>query len=272
MKTKKTIFIIPALLALVLFTFNSCKRDTVEEPSPLGPSSIAVVLSLEACTNVIFAGLNERGSTNLTATLKKYDGSPLADRTIFFEVVDQDGVRVNLGYFQGGTMLLSKNTDSNGTVSTVYYGPLIEEITANGSLFIRATVAWEGSQFISDSTQLYIIRDSSDQLTLTLKAIPDILYSGYAASRSVIQARVFMGGSPVSGHKVYFTREPEDIGKFEGATDENAVALTNEEGIATVTYAAPHRWEIDADTEVIITALVTADVSAQVTIKIIRMN
>jgi hypothetical protein len=50
-------------------------------------------------------------------------------------------------------------TDAGGTARTHYYGPLKKEINADVDLYIRATVAWEGSQFIYDTTLLYVVRD-----------------------------------------------------------------------------------------------------------------
>jgi hypothetical protein len=50
-------------------------------------------------------------------------------------------------------------TDAGGTARTRYYGPLKTEINADVDLYIRATVAWEGSQFIYDTTLLYVVRD-----------------------------------------------------------------------------------------------------------------
>jgi hypothetical protein len=160
MKTKKTVFLIVVFSALALFTLNTCKSDTITEPSPLGPSSIGVILSLTAKPNVLLATEIERQTSDITATLKQYDGIPITGTTILFEVVNQAGKRMNLGYLEGEVSLLAVPTNSNGTAKTSYFGPLMKEIRSNTDIYIRATVVWEGSQYIQDATQLYIIRDS----------------------------------------------------------------------------------------------------------------
>ncbi|HUU38980.1 MAG TPA: hypothetical protein VMW46_12355 [Candidatus Desulfaltia sp.] len=155
MKTNKKPVLIAISLALILFALNSCKSDTISEPSPLGPSSIAVILNLTASPNAIIAGPYERQMATITATLKKYDGIPLAGQTVLFKI---DSPRGSLGYFEDKLDFLTKTTDANGTVQTSYYGPLYNELGREMTIYIRATVAWEGSQFISDKTPIYVIR------------------------------------------------------------------------------------------------------------------
>jgi hypothetical protein len=160
MKINKKIFLITVSLALLAFTFDSCKKDIIEQPSPLGPSSIAIILDLNANPNVIVAGRLDRQTVEITATLKRYDGAPITDRTVLFEIVNLNGRRVDLGYLEGELSMQTVATDAGGTAQTHYYGPLKKEINSNTDLYIRATVAWEGSYFIQDMTQLYVIRDS----------------------------------------------------------------------------------------------------------------
>ena len=161
MKNSKKIFPLMALLALALFALNSCQSDTISEPSPLGPSSIGVILNLTANPNVIVAGQTDRQTAVIKATLTKYDGIPLSGRTVLFEVVNGAGRRVNLGFLDGQLSMYTAATDSNGTAWARYYGPLMDEVRSNTDIYIRATVVWEGVQHIQDSIQLYIIRDSN---------------------------------------------------------------------------------------------------------------
>ncbi|MEW5901142.1 MAG: hypothetical protein AB1715_06745, partial [Acidobacteriota bacterium] len=221
--------------------------------------------------NVIFAGLLERQSTTVRAVLKKYDGTPLADRTVFFEIVDEAGARVDIGHFEDSLTVLSKPTDSSGTAETTYFGPLSSEIAENDTFYIRATVAWEGSQFVFDSTALIIVREAEEQITFMVEAIPDVLYAGAIQASSQIQAQVLFGSTPAAGVNVYFTLSPADVGRFEGA-DNSKSATTDAQGVATVTYLAPFRWEIAGDTTVTITATLTQQISEQVQIRIIREN
>jgi hypothetical protein len=161
MKTTKKILFITVSLALLVFTSDSCKNDIINQPSPVGPSSIATILDLTANPNVIVAGKRDRQTAEITATLTRYDGAPISDRTVLFEVVNKDGWREHLGYLDGELSMQPVATDADGTARTRYYGPLRNEIQTNIELFIRATVVWEGSQFIQDMTPLYIIRDSN---------------------------------------------------------------------------------------------------------------
>jgi len=161
MKTNRKIFLITVSLALLVFTFDSCKKDIIEQPSPLGPSSIAIILDLNANPNVIVAGRLDRQTVEITATLARYDRTPISDRTVLFEIVNVSGRRVDLGYLEGELSMQTVATDAGGTARTHYYGPLKKEMGVNNTdLYIRATVAWEGSYFIQDTTQLYVIRDS----------------------------------------------------------------------------------------------------------------
>jgi hypothetical protein len=155
MKRNNKIFWIAVSLAISFFTLNSCKSSTVTEPPPQGPSSISVILDLSANPNVMFAGLYEREAATITATLKKYDGIPLSGYNILFEI---DSARGSLGYFGDKLDTLTATTDSNGSVQLTYYGPLNNELNRNMTVYISAMVAWEGSQFISDSAPIDIFR------------------------------------------------------------------------------------------------------------------
>lgn len=154
MKKSKTIFSLVALAALAIFALNSCKSDTVSEPSPTGPSSIGVILLLTASPNVISAG-DTRDTAKITATLKKYDGVPLAGQTVYFKIKSGRG---SVGFFEDKLDVLVKNTDSSGTAQITYSGPLRSEIRNDVTVYIEATVSWEGSQFISDSTPIVVVR------------------------------------------------------------------------------------------------------------------
>jgi hypothetical protein len=159
MKKNKTLVFITLSLLLSVFVVTSC-RDAVKETPPTGPSSFAILLSLNANPNVLFAGLTTRQISVITASLKKYDGTPLSGQTIYFEIVNGNGAKVDLGYFEGYLSLQSKVTDGSGATSVNYYGPLSGEIAADGYLYIRATAAGQGSQFIIEKTPVYFVRDT----------------------------------------------------------------------------------------------------------------
>ena len=270
MKTNKKPIVMTVALALILFTFYSCQRTAIDEPSPLGPSSIATMLRLEASPNVIFAGLMDRQTTVIIATLMQYNGAPLANRTVFFEVVDTAGNRMDLGYFDGDVAIQSVVTDGGGIARTHYHGPLPEEIVDNGYVYIRATVAWDDSQFISDTAPLYVIRDS-DEIILMAEAYPNLIYAGETRAHSEVRAVVTIGGAPAVGMPVYFVLTP-DIGRFADGKW-NAMVLTNDQGVASITYVGPLWVELPpTGATVNISVEVTQQVSDQVQIRIIRQR
>ena len=54
MKQRTTVITIISLLVLMVFT-SSCKRNAVNDPSPFGPSTYAILLDMSASPNVLFA-------------------------------------------------------------------------------------------------------------------------------------------------------------------------------------------------------------------------
>lgn len=268
MRPRKSIFVYLVLLALIFCGSYSCKRNDVDIPSPSGPSSFAILLRLNANPNVLFAGLTTRQMTTITATLKKYDGSPIAGKTLFFETIDNSGMRVDLGYFEGYQALQSKTTDSSGSVRVNYYGPLSEEISANATIYVRATVAWEGAQFIWETAPLYIVRDA-DQISFVVEAVPPVIYAGDTNPTSEIRAQVLMGGVPLQDYPVYFILEQE-IGVFDDGL-RYTYALTNADGIASKTYIGPTWVQISANEVTVPIKVVLTDTIAQtINLKIIR--
>ncbi len=155
MKRNNKVFVIGVSLALALFALDSCKSSTVTEPSPVGPSSIAVILNLTASPNVMFAGHYVRETATITATLRKYDGIPLAGYNILFTI---ESARGSLGYFEDEMNSLTATTDADGSIQLTYYGPLYDELARGMYLDIKAAVAWEGSQYIYGSAPIQIIR------------------------------------------------------------------------------------------------------------------
>lgn len=161
MKIRKTALFSLVLLAFILFSSDSCKRNDVGIPSPSGPSSFAILLSLSANPNVLVAAQDTREVTTITATLKEYDGTPIPGKTVFFEILDSSGFRIDLGHFEDNQFIISKTTNSSGSVSTTYYSPLSREIWSNVIVYIRALVAWEGSQFVHEKVPIYIIQKNN---------------------------------------------------------------------------------------------------------------
>lgn len=274
MKTKIN-FIVVFTLVFALILLSSCKRNGVEEPSPFGPTSIAVVLKLNASPNVLFAGTTHKAST-ITASLKKYDGVPLPDKTVHFEITDVDGNKVNIGYFEGNESVKSKNTDSNGSASVTYYGPVAEEIAADTTIYIRAKVAWDGKQFISSLAALSIVRDVTS-ITLNLTANPDVLFAGTHREPSTITATLkTAAGDPLANKAVHFEITDSDgaklnLGYFDDMESVKSVS-TDATGTATVTYFGPIDQEITANTDVYIKASAVSEGAESITAQSVKIT
>lgn len=227
------------LLAMSLAVFSSCTKSKVEEPSPLGPVGFSISLKVTASSNVIFAGNSTRDTTTVTASLKKYDGTPLAGKTIYFEVNDVNGIRSldSIGYFEGHQAVAPKVTDGNGNVSVTYYGPKAAEIIGNGYLNITANVAWEGAENVTEWAPVYVVRDFTD-LIFTVKVDPNVLWCSTTRPESTIT--VFFAipdGTPVVGRKVFF-----EITSGLGTFSDGKVKTyknTDSNGYAVMTYRGP---------------------------------
>jgi hypothetical protein len=123
----------------------------------VGPSSFSVLLKLSASPNVLFAPTRgQRDRSIISASLKRFDGTPLADRTVYFEICDSYHLRVSIGYFEGDHRVISGQTDAGGNIKVVYYGPLRVELAASTSVFIWAKAASEGNEFIEDFARVDI--------------------------------------------------------------------------------------------------------------------
>ena len=271
MKTNKSAILITAFLGLALLASVSCKTDEVSPPAnPIGPSSIGVMMNVVASPNVILVGVKQRQVTNIMATLKKYDGTGQSGRTVLFEIVDASLNRLDVGYFEGNASVFTRTTDSGGNAHVNYYGPLSGEIAADASVYIRASVAWEGSQFINDTAEIFLVRDS-DELSLTAKAIPDVLYAGDSGGASVIQATVLSGGQPAKNFPVYFLVNM-NLGKFADGKL-STVANTNDQGVATMTYIGPTAAEMSHSSETVpIIVQVSEQLGVQVNVLIVTQK
>ena len=254
MKAKTLIAGILTLAAA--FLVPACSRDGVEEPNPTGPSTYSIVLKVTAATNTILAG-QSRGSTAINATLKKYDGSPLANRTVFFELVKKDlTTKEELGYLENaGIVTKAKTTDGSGNVSSIYFGPTADELTSFGvddtSIYIKLSCALENNNFVSDYAQIDIVSENAPMTpAIIVMANPNALYAGTQREPSDIFVKFTdSNGGPLGGKKLFFEIFNSDqtakttLGYFAGnlAVVERT---TDDAGIASVTYYGPTAAEL----------------------------
>ena len=155
MKAKTTL---PILLgAALVLAFTACTRHGVDSPDPTGPSTYGIVLKVTASPNVLYAG-SSRDTATITASLKNWDGSGLANRTIYFEINDALNRRASIGYLGGKKDLVAKTTDAAGNAFIGYYSPIKTELKGNTIIHIWATVSMEGNTFVQDFAEVMIIR------------------------------------------------------------------------------------------------------------------
>ncbi len=244
----KKFLIFTTALALVLGV-TACKRHDVDQPSPVGPSTLATVLKVSANPNVITAGSQHAG-TAISVSLRRFDGTPIVGRTVTLEICDSLGGPVDIGYFEGHESVLSRQTDGGGNISLTYFGPLNSDIAASTIVNIWATAAAEGDETIQDFTPVNIILDSgTTTVLLEVEANPNVINAGTERENSTITATVKgANGAPLAHRTVYFEINDDGdhrahIGYFK---EENPVAsaVTNSSGRASVVYYGPLKSEI----------------------------
>jgi len=265
MKLKNILLIF--LLVVSLVSFYSC-RNKVDQPAPTGPSTFSILMIASASPNVLVAKASgNRDTSNISVTLTTFRGTPLADETIIFDVFDTSlGKNLeNFGYFEGNASVATRNTDSNGRVDIRYYGPVFEEIVSYWegispptetplslppeTVHIRASLAWQGKEMISELAQLQIVRDLDRKIRL--QASPNVLWimSGSPQSRqATLTARVAdLKGAPVRGEKVWLKFSNNGPGEFKQNGQRKISGKTDENGEVVVTYLAPKLSEIYKD-------------------------
>lgn len=150
----KNLLIILSIIFLI--STIGCERKGVELPAPTGPATSVKILSVTANPNTIVAG-NTRQISIITATLKYYDDTPIANMKLIFEICDVNGLKINIGYFEGNENTITRITDSNGSVQVKYYGPLVSEVNRHVTVYIWVFASEKGEHFIMEKIPIFII-------------------------------------------------------------------------------------------------------------------
>jgi len=292
--TRKPILRITVSLPIILsmmIGFGSCKRSSIEQPSPMGPSTLAIMLRLVVSPNVLYSGTTQQ-KTTLTATLTNYTGIPIPNSIIHFdiepiefEIAPDVFEKVSFGYFENNQTEISIATDSNGVVNLNYFGPLARDVReytdeTNLTINIVASNNWDAKEFITEIAPVKVILQSSD-LDLFAAAFPDVLYAGFGKRNvSTITATVKTeGGAPIKNRPILFEITDElgeklNIGYFLG----NTLVVSRKtiaDGTARVDYFAPLAHEITDNVNIFIRVSVSGNddqqyVTQLVPIQIIR--
>jgi len=262
MKFKHSLLIF--ILVMGLLSFYSC-RNEVDQPAPTGPSTFSLLLTTSVSPNILVARDNgQRDTCDITVRLVTFQGTPLADETIYLDIysTNQETAVENYGYFEGNTSVAARTTDSEGKIRVKYYGPSLEEVILPNTdpekinqiissptyVHIRASLAWQGKEMIQDLAPVQIVLE--DIKRLRLRAEPNVLWvrDGSIMSRqaSLIATVETYGGAPVKGEKVWF-KFKEGPGEFKENGSTKIWAKTNENGEAVVTYLSPKRSDLGRD-------------------------
>lgn len=156
MNMKKDLVITATLVFFVIMIMGSCTRSQLDEPSPLGPSTVSTIFKVTASPNVLTAGPS-RQSSMITASLKKYNDTPLPGKTIHFDIRNSLGQKIYDGFFPNNKHTVTRVTDSQGIAKVKYYGPNAREISSEREIYIYAFVAWEGQEYLIARASIYVI-------------------------------------------------------------------------------------------------------------------
>lgn len=138
------------VLGIVLLAASACKRTAVNEPSPVGPSTIHLTFTLTATPNVLYAG-TQRPTAEIRVVIK--DGNnPVLGAVVYFTVVS------GLGIFSDYTLRTFIVSNEYGVASAVILGPLKSEITTDVAIVVRAQMKTDSPQSIFKDVGIQVLR------------------------------------------------------------------------------------------------------------------
>jgi hypothetical protein len=143
----------PVLLlafALLLALAAACTRTGLDIESPTGPSTLSLTFALEAHPNVILA-TNERPAALVKGIVKR-NGSPLANHIVYFTVLQGPGEFDN---YATRAMAL---TDSTGTATVTYLGPVSDELGADTTVLIKGQPETSSSDYVHKTIELRVLK------------------------------------------------------------------------------------------------------------------
>jgi len=137
------------LLAAGLALGPACKRDTVTEASPVGPSTIYQTFNLTVSTDVIMAGAT-RTPVQVKAIVKQ-GNAPVMNDIVYFSITSGPG------FFSDFTTRVAVTTDENGAATVTYLGPLKSEIASDVNVYLRAQLQTDQIDPIYKDTWIHIL-------------------------------------------------------------------------------------------------------------------
>ncbi len=256
MKQKMKInFIFVFSLVLILILFNTCKKTTPDQRSPVinienpfSPSGFATTLILSTSRSTVNTGPTAE-TVAVTAVLRKID-NPLNNKTIIFDIIDEFGNKIEFGLFEDGVTdvpLIEKTTNASGVATVTYNTPLVSELLADTIVFIRAMVETEADEFISDMAPIQLIGPSV-QVTITVASVDNILFANLLLRDSTTITTTLRNQNGVmTGWSILFEMYDASGNRVStGSVDslQSTTVTTAGDGTAAVTYEAPLAAEL----------------------------
>ena len=129
---KRTSLCLAMGLGLWLLLAPGCSREAVNEPSPVGPSTIRLTFTLTANPNVLYAATTSQRPTSEIKVVIKDANLPVKGAVVYFTILSGPG------FFSDYTARTVAASDDSGVAAVAYLGPTRNEITEDQQVKIRA--------------------------------------------------------------------------------------------------------------------------------------
>jgi hypothetical protein len=141
-----------ALLGLVLLA-AACTRTGLDFASPSGPSTQSLSFALEAHPSVIMA--TDERPTALIKGIVHRNGQPVANLPVYFTVL------LGPGEFEDYNRRIMVLTDSTGTASVTYYGPVSDELGADTTVQIKAQPETATPDYVHKTIEVRVLKGNN---------------------------------------------------------------------------------------------------------------
>lgn len=149
MRFQRRPFLLLALASLLALA-AACTRTGLDIDSPTGPSTLSLTFTLEAHPNVIMA-TGERPAAIVKGVLKR-NGLPLANQAVYFTVLQGPGE------FADYTRRSLAMTDSTGTATVTYLGPVTDELGADTTVLIKAQPETSSPDYVFKTIEIRVLK------------------------------------------------------------------------------------------------------------------
>jgi len=217
---------IPILLASAsLIFFASCKRDSVDDPTPVGPGGYYIQLEGTAAPSLLVVDGPTPHSCQITVRVKDYKGNPLAGKTVVLEqwraLASGAYEKHSAGYFDNDAASISKVTNAAGIITATYYGPtlytdhVLSYTNDQATIYVKALLSTDDRTYEDslpqDMISIYLVKRTMDPVVEVVSPHPYEYVSG------LVPIKVAAYGD-VDICRVYCYLDKILIGKLEGTS------------------------------------------------------